>query len=587
MAALVLAAVVLLLTSLAAAASLRLVSSVSFALASYLLAVGEVVLLTELLSFGHWVGRTGYAIGEALLLALSLAVWLARGRPLPPSFSLDRLALARHPVVTLLAVVVAAAICYQAFLVFATPPNTWDSMTYHLARTAEWYQRHAVEYYPAHTARENAYQPNAEMLILYSLAFIGRDTVAALPQLLAELASLGAVFGIARRLGFARPAAAFAALLTATLTEVALQSVTTQNDLLAASFLAAALYFLLGRERKELALAGLAVGLALGTKATSAFGLPLIVLAALIVLDRRRLLQALGFALAGIALAGAYGYALNLAETGRSQGDSAATAPLRAEWTPASTASTLGRLAYRLVDLSGYHSAKVKTSFTFRVNTLASEDVSYFGPLGVLVAILAAGFAIAVTAGRAPPKLLAPALAVPVYLVAIAVSNRYNVFLGRFLLAGVVLTMPLAAWLYRSRALAAAAAMVGALTLALAHAYNQAKPTGLDGTPVWSLQRARAQAILRPEMTGVIRGVDRFVPTNARLGFALGEDDWIYPLYGPHLRRTLVRLPRVGLLVAANRAELEWVVIRGDVPIRVGWTVTRLPARGWTLLERA
>lgn len=95
--------------------------------------------------------------------------------------------------------------------------------------------------------------------MLYTFAFAGRDTVAAAPQLFAELASLAAVYGIATRLGLSRPASAFAALLTATLSQVAIQSVTTQNDLLTASFLAIALYFVLGKSTPELALAGLAL----------------------------------------------------------------------------------------------------------------------------------------------------------------------------------------------------------------------------------------------------------------------------------------------------------------------------------------
>ena len=199
---------------------------------------------------------------------------------------------------------IGAAVCYQAFLVLSTPPNTWDSLAYHLARAAEWYQRGAVEYYPTHSASVNATQPNAEMLILYTFGFVGRDTVAAAPQLLAELAALVAVYGVAIRLGFSRAPAAFAALLTGTLSQVFLQSVATQNDLLVASFLATALYFVLGRVTPELALAGLALGLAVGTKANAVLGVPLLLLAAVLVHNRKHVLRAVGFACAGLCLRG-------------------------------------------------------------------------------------------------------------------------------------------------------------------------------------------------------------------------------------------------------------------------------------------
>src|SRR5207245_6923064 len=129
----------------------------------------------------------------------------------------------------------------------------------------------------------------------------------------------------ARRLGCPRPASLFAALLAATLTEIALQSVTTQNDLLAASFIVAAACLALGQARTDLALAGLAVGLALGTKLTTAPGLALLVVFALVYRPRRARLAVLVTASA-IAFAGVgfYGYGLNLIQTGKPLGDPSA-----------------------------------------------------------------------------------------------------------------------------------------------------------------------------------------------------------------------------------------------------------------------
>ena len=99
-----------------------------------------------------------------------------------------------HPALVFLALVVSTAVCFQAFLVIATPPNAWDSFAYHLAKAAEWHQRGAVEYYPTHSQSVNATQPNAEMLTLYTFAFASRDTFAAVPQLLAEAAAVLGVY---------------------------------------------------------------------------------------------------------------------------------------------------------------------------------------------------------------------------------------------------------------------------------------------------------------------------------------------------------------------------------------------------------
>ena len=56
---------------------------------------------------------------------------------------------------------------------------------------------------------------------------------------------------------------------------------TTQNDLVVAALAAAAAFFVLGPTRSDVALAGLALGLALGTKPTAALALPALALLAL------------------------------------------------------------------------------------------------------------------------------------------------------------------------------------------------------------------------------------------------------------------------------------------------------------------
>jgi 4-amino-4-deoxy-L-arabinose transferase-like glycosyltransferase len=608
-------------TAFLAAASLRLPAFTGFLLAAYVVAVGEIVLLTEVLSLVDGVGAAEYAIGEAVLLVVAAVVWLRRGRPLPSLPALSRHSLSEHPVLVFLAVVVVLAFGYQAFLTLATPPNNWDSLVYHLARAAEWSQRGAVEYYPSHSESVNAAQPNASMLALHGFTFAGRDTFAALSQLLAELACVVAVYGIAVRLGVSRAASAFAALLVATLPLVALQSVTTQNDLLTASFLAAALYFTLGKARAELALAGLAVGLALGTKATAVFALPLLLLAATLVHDRREVLFGIAATCAGFALVGAYGYVLNLAHTGRPLGGQFATL-LGPEPTFSGTASTAARLGYNFLDLSGYpvpssatrpierageelfgvahipvnppdstmlEPRRLASPFAFTINDSAEETRSYFGPLAALVLLpLSLASLVAVARRRAPPAFLVPALATPLFILGVAYTTRYHEFGGRYLMPGVVLAMPLAALVYRRRRVAVAVAGIGVLTLALVHVANETKPSGAIWKPaIWSMTRAQAQSVTREAMTPVIESVERHVPSDGRLGHALRYNDWIYPFYGPRLERQLVSLPRRGFLREADRVGVDAVIVSGLLKAPPpAWRALVFPGAGWTLLLR-
>ena len=619
--AFLLAATALVATAALVSSSLRLHSLPAFLLAAYLLASAELVVLGEMLSLLGAVGAVGYAVGEALLLGAAVLIWQRRGRPRPPAVpALDtRAAIRRHPILAALGAVVGGALGYQLLIAVATPPNNWDSMSYHLSRAAEWLQRGRVEYVPnAATERMNALQPGGELEILWTFAFLDRDTAAALPQLFAELASLVGIYAIARRIGFGRPDSLFASLLAATLTQVALQSVTTQNDLLSASFIVASAALLLGRSRTEVVLAGLALALALGTKLTAAYAIPVLIALAVTTLPRRRLVECVAAAVAAFVLVGAYGYVLNLVETGRPLGEPSVTEQYRpGRITPEGTASTIARIGFRFFDLSGLHpksyvpdaisstgrrvfdvlrippnppETSVEPGFDFAVGQSSSEDISYFGPLGVLLLLpLSLGFAVATFARREQWERLTLALALPVTVFEIALTYRYNIWLGRFLIAPVFLTMPLAAVLYRRRVLAAVAALLGAVTLVAAHAYNVAKPTGLDGTrPVWSLSRGEAQAQTRPGMEDALVALNR-LPVDARIGIAHLEE-WSYPLYGPTLDRRLVPLSEPDPLAAAERLGLRWVVVgTHETPNsgRPGWRARRFPDAGWTLFSRA
>ena len=618
--AFLLAAAVLVATALAAAASLRLRSLPSFLLAAYLVASAELVLLAEALSILGAVGAAGYAVGQAVLLVAAASVWLARGRPRPPRVDVAlRPAVRRHRILTGLAAVVGGAIVYQLFIAVATPPNNWDSMSYHLPRAAEWLQRGAVEYVPdPPTDRINALQPGSELEILWTFAFLGRDTVAALPQLFAELASLVGIYAIARRIGFGRPDSVFASLVAATLTQVALQSVTTQNDLLSASFVVAAAALVLGRSRTEVMLAGLALALALGTKLTAMYAVPVLLGLAVATLPRRRLAECVAAAVGAFAVFGAYGYVLNLVETGSPLGDPSATEPYRpAEITWDGTASTVARIGYRFVDLSGLHpktvvvdaiedggrwafdvlgiesnppETSVALPFDFSVAQAANEDISFFGPLAVLLLFpLSLGFTVVTIVRRSRWERLALALALPVTALEIALTYRYNIWLGRFLITPVLLTMPLAAVVYRRRPVAAGVALVGAVTLFAAHAFNSAKPTGLEGTQaVWSLPRSQAQALTRPEMEEEIAAVARRIPPDARVGI-VDLAEWVYPLYGSGLDRRIVSLPDADPLRAAEEIDLVWVVVgRSDrrPQARASWGETHFSDSGWTIYRR-
>ena len=101
------------------------------------------------------------------------------------------------------------------------------------------------------------------------------------------------------------------------------------------------------------------------------------------------------------------------------------------------------------------------------------------------------------------------------------------------------------------------------------------------------MARAQAQAVSWEDMAPVIEAVERNVPTDERLGHIVTYNEWIYPLYGPGLTRRLVKLPREGLFAAAERQDLEAIVVVGSVPkVARGWRAIHFGAVKWTLIVR-
>ena len=139
-------------------------------------------------------------------------------------------------------------------------------------------------------------------------------------------------------------------------------------------------------------------------------------------------------------------------------------------------------------------------TFTFRVQQYASENVSYFGPVGMLLLwplsiwVLAKWFV-----GEVDRRAAALAAALPIFLLAFAATLKWDASAGRYFISAVALVMPLAALLYHKPLFARALAIVGVASLVAVHAFDVAKPTGLGGTqPIWSMSRVDALTLERP-----------------------------------------------------------------------------------------
>jgi Glycosyltransferase family 87 len=527
------------------AACLGVGSPIALLLTTYLLGWTAVVALTFALSPVHAVTRASALVGSAVLFVVGVVVWARRSRPRPsPNAIVESLREALGDRAALVAAVApSAALLYSIALAVGTPEDEGDALAYHVARAAFWSQHHAVSYVPhAADVRLNVNPTFGEVGVLFTMLASGTQRFVGLVQVAAFVACALAVAGIARRAGFATPGAVFAAAVFAGLPVVVTQAWTGQNDLVVASFLAAATYFALGDERQDAILAGIAVGLAVGTKFTAVFLIPLFML--VVWVGRRGRERVRVFVPAAIAGAiGAFWYAVNLWETHRLTGGLSEGQTHR---TLSAFAGTMQRFMFNVLDLSGVGSsdwrhagagmvayriaglvtivvgamwllrgrrpegqwpllaagvlvAVVPTvvSLTYRglvsvvgpngplpsgtlPNGVAASTVSWFGVVGVVG--LVGGIIVAARPGSATvDRSLGIALAVSpiVGMICVAASIVWDPTRGRFLIFPFALAAAYWAAFLAHRWLAWTVALLTLVTVTLSVVNAQAKPSGL------------------------------------------------------------------------------------------------------------
>lgn len=176
-----------------------------------------------------------------------------------------------------------ALICVTTFVTaILAPPNTWDSMTYHMSRVMHWLQNHSVDHYPTHIIRQIEMNPWAEFALSHFQALSGGDRLANLVQWFSMLGSVIGASLIAGQLGGNRWVQLVAAAVTVTIPMGILQASSTQNDYVVAFWLLclawAILRYIDSRAMIWATAVGACLGLAILTKGTAyIFALPFLV----------------------------------------------------------------------------------------------------------------------------------------------------------------------------------------------------------------------------------------------------------------------------------------------------------------------
>ena len=123
------------------------------------------VLITEILSLFRALTFAAVLAAWGIIFSLALIGWIRlMGFPKNPWW---RFKLPKIPRFEFFVLSAGTFIVFVVGLIaFVAPPNTWDSMTYHLPRVMHWIQDRSVAYYPTFILRQLYLAPGAEYLIL-------------------------------------------------------------------------------------------------------------------------------------------------------------------------------------------------------------------------------------------------------------------------------------------------------------------------------------------------------------------------------------------------------------------------------------
>src|SRR5207249_6489341 len=117
-----------------------------------------------------------------------------------------------------------------AVTAFLSPPNNYDSMTYHMSRVVHWIQDRNVSFYPTHITRQLYMNPWVEFAIMHLQILSGGDRFANFVQWFSMIGSLIGVSLLAKQFGGDLHTQLLAAVFAGTIPMGILQSSSTQND---------------------------------------------------------------------------------------------------------------------------------------------------------------------------------------------------------------------------------------------------------------------------------------------------------------------------------------------------------------------
>jgi hypothetical protein len=227
------------------------------------------VLCMEILSIFQWITVLGLVIAWTVPI-VGCVFWLRHKKTAGDRVILPGLQFPHSWWNRFLLLIICVVLVTTAIVAWVTPPQTWDSLTYHLSRVAHWAQDRSIWHYATGIDRQTSMPPGAEELILNSYVLTQSDRLAAFPQWFSMVGSLIGVSLIAYYLGAKSSGQWLAAGFAATIPMGIVESSSTINDYVATFWVVCVVVECLAYdqqgENRSLVYISLAAGLAMLTK---------------------------------------------------------------------------------------------------------------------------------------------------------------------------------------------------------------------------------------------------------------------------------------------------------------------------------
>jgi len=576
-------------------------SPTAFIIAGFFFVWADVVLIGFALSALHTLNSALAWIGGA---ALGLIVTTLLCKSLQPATALNVVRIAeialtewraifsyQKVILNLLVAAAAIVIAINFAMAVAVAPSCWDTLTYHLPRVAYYLQFGSLDYFPANYSYQNAHAKDGSLLLIFAFLGSGRhENAMQLVQFVAWCIGAVVVYGLVRKAASSRFTSVVCGLLFLLLTECVMEASTSQNDLLVAVCGGAAAFFVLElRESKQIWLAGLPVGLGLGTKISflpllaSLFVIVFVIPGPRIERIRRIFLLLVGIFACIVLFSLPAGYAASFRRFGNPIGPPTMIALDSNANRSVSESIKMGgmnlvRFGFDFFSLDGLPKAEpiltlqrwmragpialakhtIGTQIeqsddpnlpSFKLERLpkADEDSSYWGPFGFLLiwpSVLLVTYRCVGT--RTEAVLAGAAIA---FMCAFAVMHPYDPSVGRLLLgaapfacAATGSTIAAGCCARYLRYWITAVVVIGSFAAVCAAAFRSGRPVLAfrEGPSIFALDRLSQMTVRHPAYRQAVQKFDAIIPRDATVAVLLPGDSYEFPLFGKGFTRRLL-----------------------------------------------